>query len=150
MPRMVGLRVVRSSIHGYGVVAGRDFAVGELLAEVDGLLWQEQEEHDDRYSLWMGDGWYFDMLDQTRWINHSCEPNAEIEADFDEHGTAWARLIALRPIRAGEEITYDYAFDVGNAEPCACGARRCRGWIVDEDELHLILSGRAATPRRAS
>src|SRR5262249_28183660 len=72
MAALPGLRVVRSSIHGYGVVATRDFAVGEVLAVVDGVLWHADEELDDRYSLWLGDDWFLDMLDQTRWINHSC------------------------------------------------------------------------------
>jgi hypothetical protein len=137
MGSLPGLRVVRSSIHGFGVVATRDFPTGAVLAEVDGLLWSDDdEERDDRYSLWLGDGWFFDMVDQTRWINHSCEPNGEIEAGFD--GGGWARIVAVRPIRAGEEITYDYGFTADIAEPCTCGAPSCRGYIVDVDELPLL------------
>ena len=136
MGALSGLRVVRSSIHGYGVVATRDFAAGAVLAEVDGALWHSDEDLDDRYSLWLGDDWFLDMLDQTRWINHSCDPNGEVEAGI-EHG-GWARIVALRPIRAGEEITYDYGFTADIAEPCSCGARACRGYIVDVDELPLL------------
>ena len=120
----------------YGVVATRDFAAGELVAEVDGVLWNgDDEERDDRYSLWLGDPWMFDMVDQTRWINHSCEPNCEVEADVEPDGSAWAKIVAARAIRAGEEITYDYGFDAEVAEPCSCGAASCRGWIVDLDQL---------------
>ncbi len=140
MGALPGLRVVRSGIHGYGVVATRSFAPGEVIAEVDGVLWSGAEDRDDRYSLWLDDDWYFDMVDQTRWINHSCDPNAEIEAELDEvAGRAHARIVAIRPIASGDEITYDYGFTAEVAEPCACGARGCRGFIVDEDELPRLL-----------
>ena len=43
MPLIPGLRVVRSSTHGYGVVALRDFAEGDLLADVEGVAWREGE-----------------------------------------------------------------------------------------------------------
>jgi SET domain-containing protein len=143
MPPIPGLRVIASRIHGYGVVACRDFAPGEIIACVDGILWREEEDRDDTYSLWLDEGWYLDMLDQTRWINHSCDPNAEIEAEVHD-GAAWARVIALRAIRAGEEITYDYAFIAELAEPCACGAATCRGLIIDLDELPRLASIEAA------
>ncbi len=137
MAALPGLRVVRSRIHGYGVVATRAFAVGELIAEVDGVRWHADEDLDDRYSLWLGDDWFFDMLDQTRWINHSCAPNGEVEAGAEDGG--WARIVAIRAIRAGDEITYDYGFTADVAEPCSCGAPTCRGYIVDADELPLLL-----------
>jgi SET domain-containing protein len=146
MPPIAGLRVVNSGIHGYGVIAERDFAPGEVVAAVDGLPWNaELEDRDDRYSLWLDDEWYFDMLDQTRWINHSCAPNCEIEGDIRPDGSnPWAHVVALRPIRAGEEITYDYGFSAELAEPCSCGAPTCRRWIVDEDELPRLLEMQAS------
>jgi hypothetical protein len=138
MATISGLRVVRSSIDGYGVVATRDFAAGELIAEVDGVLWHEGDPVDDRYSLIIGDGYFFDMVDQTRWINHSCDPNAEVEVGIDPDGGAWARIVALRSVRTGEEVAYDYAFAAEVAEPCRCGSRLCRGFIVDVEALHLV------------
>ncbi len=133
--------MVRSSIHGYGVMATRRFAPGELIAEVDGIVWREEEDLDDRYSLWIDDGIYLDMVDQTRWINHACDANAEIEADVDGQGGAWARITATRAIEPGEEITYDYGFPLELAEPCSCGSAACRGWIVDAEELPKLLAG---------
>jgi len=135
MPRLPGLEVVRSPIHGYGVVARRDFAAGEVITSVDGVLYREKEILDDTYALWVDEGWYLDMVDQTRWVNHSCDPNTEIEAELDGRGGAWARLVALKDLRAGDELTYDYAFAAEFAEPCRCGAPTCRGWIVDADDL---------------
>ena len=135
MPALSGLRVVRSPIDGYGVVAARPFAAGEVIAEVDGVLWREGEPVDDRYSLWIEDGLYLDMVDQTRWINHSCDPNAELDTDVSASGEVSARIVAKRPIAYGEEIAYDYAFPAHLAEPCRCGSARCRGQIIDEDAL---------------
>jgi SET domain-containing protein len=132
------IRVFRSPIHGYGVVARRDFARGELIADVDGILYREEDLEDDRYCLWICDGFYFDMIDQTCWINHSCDPNAEIEGELDGQGSAWARVVAARHIRAGEEISYDYAFPQELAERCTCGSPACRGYIVDSDELAVL------------
>jgi len=135
MPALPGLEVVRSPIHGYGLIARRDFAVGEIIAWVDGVLYREKDILDDTYALWVDEDWYLDMVDQTRWINHSCDPNGEVEAELDGAGGAWARIVAIRPILAGDEITYDYAFSVEFAEPCHCASPACRRWIVDADEL---------------
>jgi SET domain-containing protein len=147
MAHIPGLRVIRSHIDGYGVVATRDFAEGEVIAEVEGYLWREGDPMDDRYSLLMGDGYFFDMVDQTRWINHSCDPNAEVEVGMNPNAVdraPWARIVALRPVRAGEEIAYDYAFAPEVAEPCHCGSSLCRGYIVDEDYVHLVGNPAAA------
>jgi uncharacterized protein len=145
MATIPGLRVIRSHIDGYGVIATRDFAPGDVLAEVEGVLWHEDDPIDDRYSLIMGEGYFYDMVDQTRWINHSCDPNAEVETGLGEGDRpAWAHIVAIRPVRAGEEITYDYAFAAEVAEPCRCGSPLCRGFIVDEAALHLVANPAAA------
>ncbi len=133
MPRIPGLKVVRSSIDGYGVLAERPFAEGEIIAEVDGVGWHIGENVDDRYSLKITDEILFDMVDQTRWINHSCDPNADVEVGLDGSGHPWAKIVATRDIAQGEEITYDYAFPPEYAEPCRCGSPQCRGMIIDAD-----------------
>jgi SET domain-containing protein len=145
------IRVFRSPIHGYGVRALRDFQSGEVVAEVEGVLYQEHEIEDDKYCLWVDDDFYLDMVDQTRWINHSCDPNTEIEAELDGQGGAWARVVAIRDIRTGEEITYDYGFPEELAEPCSCHTPKCAGWIVDREELPKLverLAGEAAVDVR--
>ena len=105
---------------GYGVVALKAFAEGEKIADIEGVTWRDGEDVDDRYSLWVEDGLYYDMVDQTRFINHSCEPNAWVDVGITDDGEVWAMLIALRPIAIGEELSYDYAFPPDLAEPCRC------------------------------
>ena len=133
MPPIPGLRVVRSNIHGYGVVSTRPFAAGELVIEVDGVAQRIEEIVDDEYCLWVTDELYFDMVDQTRWINHSCSPNAAVETEVDEHGNISAWITAVRDIAVGEEITYDYEFPAELAIPCTCASPDCRGLIIDPE-----------------
>lgn len=146
MPPLHGLRVVLSKIHGYGVVAMRPFAKGEIICFGDGVLYQEDDEFDDEYALILhnpdGDELppvYYDLADQTRWINHSCHPNSEIDSEWDPAAqimTTW--WVAVRDIKLGEEIAYDYAFSAHLAVPCNCHTEACRGLIVDEDELDEV------------
>jgi len=154
MGRLEGLEVVRSRIHGYGMVALRRFAAGERVCYGDGVLWRDDEEFDDTYALILhsddvADGeapiagdkraLFWDLADQTRWLNHSCDPNSVVEAKWaPSKQTVIAWWTALRDIEIGEEVTYDYAFAASVAEPCYCGAAGCRGVIVDPDEVQLL------------
>jgi uncharacterized protein len=130
MARQAGLKVVVSTVAGYGVVATRQFKRGQVIANVEGILWRTGERRDDTYSLDLDDGWFFDMVDQTRWVNHSCEPNVVVEAGRTRRGYGWAQLQALRDIAAGDELFFDYGFPPHLKERCRCGAPSCRGWIV--------------------
>jgi len=58
-------------------------------------------------------------------INHSCDANAEIQ--WTGRG---ARLVALRLIRRGEEITCDYRPSLHEGRlSCRCGAAGCSGLV---------------------
>jgi uncharacterized protein len=77
------------------------------------------------------------LTNLARYINHSCDPNCEI--DTTAH-TVW--VVALRRIQAGEELSYNYGYDIRNYTeyPCRCGAQNCCGYILDRqywDLLHL-------------
>jgi SET domain-containing protein len=147
MPPIEGLRVSHSKIHGYGMYTTRRFKQGETLCYADGVIYDEDDEFDDTYALvaYKDDEdpdagkVFLDLGDQTRWINHSCQPNTYVEAKWNPETrwlTAW--WVAERDIEIGEELTYDYAFVGTAAEPCACGARACRGLIVDPDPEELL------------
>jgi SET domain len=131
MPRILGIKVVPSKVEGYGVVATRRWKKGAVIADVDGVLWREGEARDDRYSLILAPGVFFDMVDQTRWLNHSCEPNVVVEAGITARGNGWAQLQALSDIAVGDELCFDYGLPVELKEVCRCGTPSCRGWIVD-------------------
>ena len=65
-------------------------------------------------------------------INHSCDPNCETS---EIRGRVYIK--SLRPIAAGEEITYDYClYDGGDDEAtCNCGAKKCRGTMYSKGEV---------------
>jgi hypothetical protein len=46
----------------------------------------------------------------------------------------------MRDIRAGEELTFNYGFDLDDYRdhPCRCGARECVGYIVAEEFFPLV------------
>jgi hypothetical protein len=163
MPPLEGIRVVRSKIHGYGGVVTRPFAKGEIICYGEGVIYDADAEFDDTYALILdedlsptGEAVFYDLVCQTRWFNHSCEPNAEVCLEWDgksDSMKAW--WVAMRDIAVGEEITYDYAFAAEVAEPCYCGTPSCRGLIVDLDpdnlaELPDELRAKLRIPGRAA
>ncbi|MEP6765698.1 MAG: SET domain-containing protein-lysine N-methyltransferase [Gemmatimonadaceae bacterium] len=70
---------------------------------------------------------------EARWINHSCDPNCDAVIDG---GRIW--IEALRDIEVGEELAYDYAYQLKERHtvrlkkiyPCNCGSANCRGTIL--------------------
>lgn len=66
-------------------------------------------------------------------VNHSCDPNA----GFDGH----IFMVAVRGIKAHEEVLYDYGMVMHSNEAssnyfslkCLCGSNKCRGTITEDD-----------------
>ena len=96
-----------SKIHGYGVFASRKIAKDEVIAVWDGPY--ADKLPDDDYAS------YYLRVPSGRWlvgfggdyaesfINHSKTPNTYVKWKGDV-----ASLIALRDIKQGEEVTFDY------------------------------------------
>jgi uncharacterized protein len=129
-----------SSIHGTGGFARVDIAadtniveyVGETITKTESLRRCELDnayifDIDETHDLDGNVDW-----NPARFINHSCAPNCEAQWD-GEH--IW--IVALRDIKAGDELTFNYGYDLEDYEdhPCRCGAPNCVGFIVAE-ELH--------------
>ena len=136
----------RSGVHGKGVFALTDLAEGEKLIEYIGevITWKEalrRHPHDPKDP---NHTFYFHIDEKhvidakhggnsSRWINHSCKPNCEAD---EEDGRVFIK--ALRNIKAGEELFYDYGLIIDAkytpkllAEyPCWCGAKSCRGTLL--------------------
>ena len=84
----------------------------------------------------------------ARHINHSCDPNCEAR---NVKGRIW--IVALRDIEAGEELSYDYGYDLEHFldHPCRCGSELCAGYIVGTDKrkkLKKILRNRKKRVKR--
>ena len=126
--------VAESQIHGLGVFATRDFTQNEIILAIDDTRVVD-DEHPLRPEF--GEyGYHCDYLANNRTvlmrsperhINSCCDPNTFVKTiDGIRH------VVAGRPIRSGEEITYDYIIDChgGIVWQCSCGSGRCRRTIV--------------------
>ncbi|KAG5343984.1 SETB1 methyltransferase, partial [Acromyrmex heyeri] len=72
-----------------------------------------------------------------RYLNHSCDPNVFVQNVFvDTHDVRfpWVAFFALQYIKAGQELTWNYSYDVGSIPGkviiCKCGAANCRGRLL--------------------
>lgn len=68
----------------------------------------------------------------SRFINHSCSPNLvnyQVLVESMDSQRAHIGLYASRDISSGEELTFNYRYELlpGEGHPCHCGASNCRG-----------------------
>ena len=80
---------------------------------------------DDEFDLDGDVGW-----NPAKFINHSCAPNCETEIFGSQ---IW--VMAIRDIQPGEEITFNYNYDLVDYKehPCRCGSANCVGYIMAEE-----------------
>ena len=72
------------------------------------------------------------LRNHARFINHSCDPNCEVEISKNE---IW--ISAIKNIKEGTELTYNYGypFDSDFEEHiCKCGTKKCVGYILSDDD----------------
>ncbi len=136
-----------SAIQGMGAFATRPIRKGTRIIEYLGERITD-EEADRRYDdlsmerhhtflFSLGDGTSIDASfegNEARFINHACAPNCEAILE-DGH----IYIDAIRNIKTGEELFYDYAYERQDAEDdeelskhykCLCGSPKCRGTIL--------------------
>lgn len=126
-----------SPIHGQGLFARCDIPVATRVTEYTGEKITKQESLERCQA---GNDYIFALDDEfdldggseqnpARLINHSCEPNCETRLI---EGRVW--VVALRTILSGEEITFNYGYDLDSyrEHPCRCGAPSCAGYILEE------------------
>ena len=133
---------VKPTHKGMGLFANRDFRRGEILWIIDDhdikIPLEEYRAMDALRRHKFNTYSYMDVQrrvivpwDEGKYVNHSCEPNSTALVQFDNIS------VALRDIRAGEEIVEDYSCYYGHFESftCQCGSARCRG-LVSGDEAY--------------
>jgi SET domain-containing protein len=140
------IQVRRSGVHGKGVFALVRIAPGERIIEYKGerISWKEALRRHPHDPANPDHTFYFHIDDKhvidanvggnaARWINHACVPNCEA----NEHdGRIY--IEALRSIRPGEELFYDYGLviderytpKVKKQFECRCGRPKCRGTML--------------------
>jgi SET domain-containing protein len=151
MPKRIAAR--RSPIHGNGVFALVDIPAHTELIEYRGRrltqaqadrMYANTSDSGHTFLFTLNDKYVIDASSEgniARWINHSCAPNcrALLEEDEDGDGRRDRVLIeTLRPLRQGEELTYDYGIVLEERLTprlkaiwsCRCGARKCTGTLL--------------------
>jgi SET domain-containing protein len=137
------LEVRRSRVHGHGVFATKRIRKKARIIEYTGkrVTWASvPDDSNDSHTFLFGldDGTI--VIDpriggnDARWINHSCDPNCEA---IEEDGRIF--IYALRHIRPGEELSYDYQLEVDEPvtreaereSKCFCGSANCRGTMLE-------------------
>ena len=141
------IKVHESTIHGQGVYASVDISKDTCIIEYKGeqISWKKaldlhphdptQPNHTFYFSLSSGkviDGNV--QGNQSKWINHSCEPNCEAREIKDDTKKKHVFLFALRKIKKHEELFYDYRLEIEgrltktikNEYQCYCGMKKCR------------------------
>ncbi|KAK4470434.1 hypothetical protein MN116_005988 [Schistosoma mekongi] len=129
--------LARSRIQGLGLYAARDISKSTFIIEYLGeVIRNEVANRRERlyesqnrgiYMFRVDDDWIVDATMSgglARYINHSCDPNCTAEilhCDNSNHIV----IIANKNIEKGDELTYDYKFDLEEDRwdriPCLCG-----------------------------
>jgi SET domain-containing protein len=139
-----------SRLHGAGAFALQPIPaktkiveyVGERLndRQVEERYGTERLDNPHTFLFWVREDLYVDAAvggNDARFINHSCDPNCEVEIEEDR-----IFIYAIRDIAPGEELTYDYSLDVEEKPTpelcqvfaCRCGAASCRGTMLELEE----------------
>lgn len=151
MPSKIEAR--KSDIHGNGVFAIAPIKKGERIIEYKGKRRiHEEVDEDDSGDVDSGHTFLFTLNDdyvidanykgnKARWINHSCAPNCEaVIAEHDGKNRKKDKVFieAIRNIKPGEELTYNYGIVLDEPHTarlkkvwaCRCGSKKCTGTML--------------------
>jgi SET domain-containing protein len=138
--------VYQSEVHGQGVFALCPMAAGETVIEYVGEIISMAEAlrrhpHDPSnpehtFYFHIDDTRVIDGLhggNDSRWINHSCQPNCE---PVDVKGRVFIQT--RRQVWRGEELTFNYGLvsdepltdELKAKYACRCGAKKCKGTML--------------------
>ncbi|MBK9175790.1 MAG: SET domain-containing protein-lysine N-methyltransferase [Flavobacteriales bacterium] len=154
----------RSRIHGNGVFATAPIRKGERIVEYTGKVITHAEA-DGQYDgdittghtflFTLNKDWVIDANRKggvARWINTGCDPNAIAFIHSERKKKPDPRkdrvwIEALRAIKPGEEIIYDYgfAFEIPytvkllRTWACKCGSPKCRGTMLKGKKMREVI-----------
>ena len=138
--------VKNSKLHGKGLFANTNIKSGaniieyvgekitkkqsDKIAEIQLKKSQKNREEGQVYIFTLDEKYDINgnvSYNKAKLMNHSCKPNCDTDI-ID--GKIWIR--SYRNIKKGDELTYDYGYDMYSFEehPCRCGSKNCLGYIV--------------------
>ena len=110
--------IVKEGIQGAGVFATKEYQPGEVLFRMQG----EMLSQPTRTSIQVGMHRHVEDKVGVH-VNHHCQPNARVNQKM-------MTMVALKAIKAGEEITFDYNQNedyLANPFVCRCCERLMEG-----------------------
>ena len=145
-------KVKKSKVHGSGVFATQNIKKNTKIIEYIGekvLRSEGNRRSEMRIKKYLGsetDGsvYIFELngkydidgspkYNKARYINHSCNPNCEV--DIVEN-RIW--ISSIKNIKKGEELNYDYGYEFDKDDykdhVCKCGSNLCIGYIISSDD----------------
>lgn len=151
-------KVKKSKIHGSGVYATRLIPknkdiieyVGEKITKKEGDKRSAQRIRKYLNSNITGSVYIFELnkkydidgshlYNKARYINHSCEPNCEVNIKANK---IW--ISSIKKIKKGQELFYDYGYPFSKDDykdhPCNCGSKKCIGYIISSDDWDKFLN----------
>jgi SET domain-containing protein len=145
-PRHALVEFRTSTIHGIGGFATAPIAVGTKVLDYQGERIEKRQSLDrciqgNHSIFYLDETWNLDgnvNWNPARFFNHSCNSNCQAELI---HGRIW--IVAHRAISKGEEITFNYNYDLENyrEHPCRCGSTACVGFIVAAELFDHVRRG---------
>ena len=140
----------KSSLHGTGLFASTNIKKGEQVIEYigDKVTKKEGDKRADKqikkaqknknngmvYVFELNKRYDIDggvARNYARFINHSCDPNCEVEI-IDNH--IW--ISAIKKIKKGSELLYNYGYPFDShfeEHICKCGSKKCVGYILSDN-----------------
>ena len=131
--------VRESKIHGRGLFATADIAKNEIVAVKGGHIVDRKTLRENitpqlgPVEIQIDDDLFIapvtgeEQEGSMLYSNHSCDPNIGMRGEIT--------FVAMRDIRAGEELTHDWATtdDDGYSVECKCGSSNCRKILTGKD-----------------
>ena len=131
--------VRESKIHGHGLFAMADIAKGEIVAIKGGHIVDRETLRRDitpklgPVEIQIGDDLFIaPVTGEERelsmlYSNHSCDANIGMRGEIT--------FVAMRDIRAGQELTHDWCTtdDDDYSVKCNCRSSNCRGTLTGKD-----------------
>ena len=139
----------RSPLHGSGLFAACNIKKGEQVIEYigDKVTKREGDKRADKqikkaeknkkngmvYVFELNKKYDIDggvARNYARFINHSCDPNCEVEITDNR---IW--ISSIKKINKGSELSYNYGYSYDTDyidHVCKCGSKKCVGYILDD------------------
>jgi hypothetical protein len=146
----------KSNINRRGLFANKDIKKDtKIIYYIGKIITKKQTEKDPKFNN--GKAIYlfninnkYDLdgdftYNTARLINHSCNPNCEVEGKGLK---LW--ISSIRDIKKNEELLYDYGFGFDESYkefPCKCGSINCCGYIIREGSRWRIKDKRKKSNR---